>query len=132
MNKNILTICLLFLIPTLSYADYTICKLGDDNSFSIKAIAWNNETKEAKITDFVGDTYKGLVSLTREHSEYGNKINIFITYKKPYYGQNASEFIIYPIAKNSYKIIGVAYVIKNNKKHLSMSLANTAATCLSM
>ena len=126
--KVILTLSLLL---SVSWANSTICSL-EESSTGIKAIAWNNDTGVAKITDVLNDSHEGMVILIRKHNDDGNKINIYIKYDKPYFGDDAAEFIVFPIGKNKFRVIGVSYILKGSDKFLNTSKGNYSATCLSM
>lgn len=125
--KVILTLSLLL---SVSWANSTICSL-EESLTGIKAIAWNNDTGIAKITDEFNNSHEGMVTLTRKHNDDGDKINIYIKYDKPYFG-DAAEFIVFPIGKNKFRVIGVSYILKGSDKFLNSSQGNYSATCLSM
>ena len=124
-------ILVLSLLPTVSWANSTICKLAE-SSKGIKAIAWDDDTGVAKITDMLNNSHEGMVTLTRKHGDDGYKTNIYIKYVKPYYGDDAAEFVVFPVRKNKYRIIGVSYILKGREKFLNTSKGNYSATCLSM
>ena len=124
-------IFVLAFIPATTWANSTICKL-EETMVGIKAIAWNENDGSAKITDMLNNTYEGVITLTRKHSDEGKKTNIYIKYNKPYYGDDAAEFVVFPVSKNSFRVIGVSYILKGNKQHLNTSKGNYSATCLSM
>ena len=115
-------------IPSISLASSHICKL-EDSLTGIKAIAWNDETGSAKITDFANNSYEGKVVLSRKHTAVGNKVNIYIPYNNKSYG--AAEYVVFPVG-HAFRVIGVTYVIKGNNKYLNTSEGNFEATCLSM
>lgn len=118
------------LIPLTVLADSTICKL-EESATGIKAIAWDNEGK-AKITDMFGKEHDGVVTLTRKFNTNGTKTNIYVKYDKPYYGDDAVEFIIFPYHENQFRVVGVSYIYKGNDKFLNTSKGNYLASCLSL
>jgi hypothetical protein len=124
-------ILVLSLLPTVSWANPTICKL-EESLIGIKAIIWDGDTGVAKTTDALNNSHEGVVTLTRKHGDDGNKTNIYIKYDKPYYGDDAAEFVVFPVDKNKFRIIGVSYILKGREKFLNTSKGNYSATCLSM
>lgn len=115
--------------PAICFANTSICKL-EDNSSAIKAIAWDKNNGKAKITDSLDKQYEGVVTLSRKHDR-GDKVNIYIKYDEPYDGNDAAEFIIFPVT-SGYRVIGVSYIIKNGDKYLNTFGGNYTATCLSL
>ncbi|MBI2182508.1 MAG: hypothetical protein HYU31_17030 [Deltaproteobacteria bacterium] len=108
----------------------TICKI-EDSLIGIKAIAWNDEDGTAKITDTLNNTLAGRISLKRKH-DGGEKVNIYLKYERPYYGDDAAEYMIFPVGNGQFRIIGVTYVIRNNEKYLNASSGNFLATCIKL
>lgn len=129
--KNIVYIITLSLISPFVFANSTICKL-EESTIGIKAIAWDDSKLVAKVTDMLNNTHEGKITLVRDHKSYGVKTNIFIKYRQPYYGADAAEYVVFPIEKNQFRVIGVTYVFVNNEYRLSTSEGNYSATCLSM
>ena len=108
----------------------TICKI-EDSLTGPKAIAWNDEDGTAKITDMLNKTFAGRISLKRKH-DGGEKVNIYVKYEQPYYGDDAAEYIIFPVGNGQFRIIGVTYVIRYNEKYLNTSSGNYLATCIKL
>jgi hypothetical protein len=73
-------------------------------------------------------SYDGVVTLKRQHSDDGEKVNLFFAHEKPQYGIDAVEYMVFPIAKDKYRVIAVTYVVRGGKRHLNTSLSS-AATC---
>jgi hypothetical protein len=109
----------------------TICKL-EDSGTGIKAIAWDENDGTAKVTDSLNKTYAGRVEFTRPHSADGKKVNILIKYDPPSFGADAAEYIIFPVGKNQFRVIGVTYIIRNNERYLNTEEGNREATCISL
>lgn len=130
MKYSMILATLAILLPIHGWADTTICKVSDEIG-AIKAISWNSENLSASIKDSLGNEHKGKVTHSRKHSEKGEKVNIYIVYDEPFYGSDSSEFIVFPF-KNSHRVFGVSYIIRNEEKHLEISNGNYSATCLSM
>jgi dihydrodipicolinate reductase len=128
-----IAICLLTFLPIQIYAKSTICSVTSEESdlFGIQALTWDEQTKVAKIRDMLGENYTGVVTYTRNHDE-GKKTNIYIKFSKPYYGSDAAEFIVFPISENEFRVIGVTYILRNNKQLLSILMENDPATCVSI
>jgi hypothetical protein len=127
--KTLLKVILaLSLLPTVSWANSTICKL--EENLVLTAIAWDDDTGVAKIS-MLNNSHEGMITRTTKHDD-GNKTNIYIKYDKPYYGDDAVEFIVFPVGKNKFRIIGVSYILKGREKFLNTSMGNYSATCLSM
>jgi len=129
--KNVAPIAVLSLISPLVFANSTICKLEGD-PIGIKALAWDDATFAAKVTDTLDNIHDGKVTLAREHKPYGTKTNIFIKYRQQYYGADAAEYVVFPVGKNQFRIIGVTYVLNNNSYHLNTLVGNYSAICYSM
>jgi hypothetical protein len=129
--KNLLLLLLLPCLTTPCWARSTICKV-EDNVSGIQAIAWNDEQNTAKITDSLNSSFDGVITLKRQHGDDGDKVNLLFVFTNPYFGSDAAEFIVFPVGKNKYRVIGVTYVVSGGKRHLSTSMGNDAATCLSM
>ncbi|MFV1976449.1 MAG: hypothetical protein ACC651_11925 [Candidatus Scalindua sp.] len=130
MKTLVKLILTLSLVPATSWANLTICKL-EESSIGIKAISWDDNTGAAKVTDLLNNSYAGTVTLTRKHND-GKKVNIYIQYDKPYYGDDAAEYIVFPAGLNGFRVISVSYIVKEKKKYLNTSQGNYSATCLSM
>lgn len=131
MKRIFQILLILILTPSISWASTTICKI-EESSTGIKAIAWDSSTGIAKLTDMFNNSKEGKVTLSREHNKDGKKTNLYFKNEKTLYGIDAQEFIVFPIAKNSYRIIGVSYVFKDGAQYLNASEGNYSATCLSM
>jgi hypothetical protein len=127
--KQILILITILFSSSLVYANTTICQTGD-SLMGVKEIQWNSETFNAKVTDALNNTRDGKVTLIREHKPYGVKVNVFVNYPERYYSADAAEYIIFPIADGSFRIIGVTYFNENNKQHLNTSEGVNSATCL--
>jgi hypothetical protein len=109
----------------------TICKL-EESGIGIKAIAWDEKDGTAKVTDMLDKTYAGRVEFTRPHGADGVKVNILIKYDPPRFGADAAEYIIFPVGKNQFRVIGVTYIIRNNERFLDTDEGNHVATCISL
>ena len=130
--KQLLIILFLFSLSSTTFANSTVCHLVETTGYGIKAISWDSSTLEAKIIDEKDKTHKGKVTLSREHKPYGIKTNIFIQYKKPYFGADAEEYIIFPVGIEKFRIIGVTYHWSKNKYHFNSLRGNRSAKCLSI
>lgn len=80
----------------------------------------------------MNNSFNGVVTFKRQHSKDGEKVNLFFLFEKPYEGSDASEYIVFPVSKNEFRIIGVTYVIRGGKRYLNASDGNYSATCISM
>lgn len=128
-----IAISLLTFLPITVYANSTICSVQNEESdlFNIQAIAWDEQTKIAKIRDTLGKDYRGVVTYTRKHNG-GEKTNIYVKFSKPYYGSDAAEFIVFPVNKNQFRVIGVTYILRNNKQFLNAFMGNNPVICQSI
>lgn len=110
-----------------------ICNL-EESLINAKAISWNSNTGKATVKDAFHDTHKGRVRLVTPHSfsesSSGEKINIFVKHDSA--DTDASEYLIFPVAKNEHRVIGVGYVSRDGKYHLDRFLGNNAASCIQM
>ncbi|WP_180076621.1 hypothetical protein [Acinetobacter sp. YH12106] len=124
-----ISVLLLGFLPINLYANSTICILNQDelNLISAKTLVWDQQTKKAKFTDMRGNTYNGAVIATKKHGEHGNKTNLY--FNKNYVFSDAVEFMVFPVDENNFRVIGVAYLLKNNRQVLDMSLGNNLAKC---
>lgn len=123
-------ITILFL-PSVALAQLTMCKPEKDTVGSVKAIGWDLGTGRAKITDDLNKTFEGKVTLTREHSGLGLKVNVYVKYDAPYYGADAAEYIVFPVQKDDFRIIAVGYIFKGGKQYLTSSSGSVSAICIS-
>jgi hypothetical protein len=130
MTKALSALLLLLGLMASNSNASTICKI-EDSLTGIKAIAWNDEDGTAKITDMLNNTLAGRISLKRKH-DGGEKVNIYLKYERPYYGDDAAEYIIFPVGNGHFRVIGVTYVIRNNEKYLNTSSGNFLATCIKL
>jgi hypothetical protein len=129
--KLILTTVICIGISSSCWAGSTICKV-EESSIGIKAIGWNDENMTAKVTDSLGDSFNGVITLKRQHSSDGEKVNLLFEFGKPRLGLDAKEYIVFPIGKNEFRVIGVAYIVRGGQRYLEMSEGNYKATCISM
>jgi hypothetical protein len=127
-HKTIIAFFLIF--PLYGWASTTICKV-EEKVGAIKAITWDTETRKATIKDSFGDERQGMLTYSRQHSDSGNKVNIYLEYDEPFYGDDAAEFIVFPVS-GGYRVIGTSYIIRSGKKYLNTLKGNYTATCLSM
>lgn len=131
MRRIFKKLIILTLTPTISWASTTICKV-EEISVGVKAVAWDSSTGIAKLTDILDNYKEGRVTLSRKHNDDGIKTNLYFKNEKTDYGIGAQEFIVFPISKNKYRIIGVSYLSKDGVQYLNASEGNYSATCLSM
>lgn len=128
--RYLLVLLLLTAIPSFSFAAMTTCIL-EGGSNIVKAVAWDDETNMAKVTDHFGNTREGRVTLESDH-DHGKKVNIFVDYESPSYGVHAAEYIVFPISPGAYRVIGVAYTVRDGERFLKYSHGNHAANCVAM
>lgn len=117
----------LWALSASAQAGTSFCLIPDKDA-DIRAVTWDTIKLSAEVTNFMGKTDKGKVTLKTPHKPYGFKTNIFIKYSEPYFGADASEYIVFSTGKE-YRVIGVNYVFRNNKYHFSSLLGNFVATC---
>jgi hypothetical protein len=108
----------------------TICKVEDSN-IGIKAIAWNDEDRTARVTDMLGKTHIGKLTSKRKHSD-GYKVNIYVEYNQPYYGIDAAEYIVFSVGPEKYRVFGVNYIIRAGHQFLESSIGNYSAICITL
>jgi hypothetical protein len=102
-----------------------------NSTIGIKVIAWNELDGTAKITDMLNKTFAGRISLKGKHNA-GEKVNIFIRYEPAYYGADAAEHMIFPVANGQFRVIGVTYISRNDEKYLNTAEGNYLAACISL
>ncbi|SES37115.1 hypothetical protein [Halopseudomonas bauzanensis] len=128
--RNLLALVLLTAFPYSGFAATTTCIL-EGGSITVKAVAWDDETNVAKVTDHLGNTREGRVTLESDHN-HGKKVNIFVDYESASYGVDAAEYIVFPTSPGTYRIIGVAYIVRDGEQFLNSSHGNHAANCVAM
>lgn len=72
------------------------------------------------------ETHRDIVTYIRKHNE-GKKVNLYIKYSKPYFGEDATELIISPTIGEEFRVIGVTYILKDNKQFLNTFMGNQTA-----
>lgn len=117
------------LLPDRVLAESTICKISE-HTIGATALAWDTNTKIAKFTDFMG-SHEGTIILTRPHND-GRKINLHFNLGKDHYGVDSVDFIVFPINKKNFRIIGAAYKTIDGHKYLTQSYGEHDATCISL
>ena len=115
---------------SVSHATSTSCK-GEEGLDRIKTISWDDEALTAKVTDSLGRTHSGRVTLRRAHND-GFKVNILVTYEKPYFGSDATEYIVFPVSAVKYRVIAVNYLIRNGQRFLNTLANQDNATCAAL
>jgi len=128
--RNLLALVLLTAFPYSGFAATTTC-IVEGSSTTVKAVAWDDETNVAKVTDHLGNTREGRVTLESDHNHW-KKVNIFVDYESTYYGVDAAEYIVFSTLPGTYRIIGVAYMVRDGELFLNSSHGNYAANCVAM
>ena len=128
LTKPLVAFLLLYLIGGRAQAS-TACIVEDSGIGGIKTIAWNVENETAKVTDNLNTTHSGRVVLQQKHSKDGVKVNVYVKYEKPYYGDDAAEYIVFPSGNGQFRVIGITYVIRDNEKYFNALIGNFAVTC---
>ena len=129
LNKAV--ILALTLLPVTIYATSTICHVKEEDVLGVEVIAWDEQKKTAKISDGFNETHRGIVTYIRKHND-GKKVNLYIKYSKPYFGADAAELIIFPTTGEEFRVIGVTYIVKDNKQFLNTFMGNQTAICRSI
>lgn len=128
-------IALFAILASLGRAEMTVCKVENNhagiNIAGIKGLAWDDQSKEAQVTDFSGKQHEAEVTLISEGSGKRKRVNIFVEYPKEYLGYNASEYVVYSPGPDEYRVIGVSYIYKNEKLHLRSLMGSDEASCFS-
>lgn len=120
----------LCLFSPLAHAASTMCAVPETTAH-IKGIGWDDQKLTAKVVFLAGTSFDGTVTLVSPHNPNGVKTNIFVKYPKPQYGYDATEFIVFSTGAE-FRVIGVNYVFRRNKYHLSSLSGNYVAKCLSL
>ena len=107
----------------------TICVVEDSDIGGIRRIEWSDTSGMATVTDNLNASHSGRVVLQQKHSMNGVKVNVYVKYNKPYYGDDAAEYVIFPSGNGQFRVIGITYVIRNNDKFLNTLVGNNAVTC---
>jgi hypothetical protein len=123
-----LTTLLLLLLTTASVSASVSCNV-EDSLTGIRTIAWNDTDGTATVTDMFHRSHVGKISLRTKRND-GEKVNIYIHYEQPYYGQDAAEYIVFPAKNGLFRVIGVTYVSRSGKNYLSTFEGSYLATCI--
>src|SRR5690606_26178716 len=99
--RNLLALVLLTAFPYSGFAATTTC-IVEGSSTTVKAVAWDDETNVAKVTDHLGNTREGRVTLESDHNHW-KKVNIFVDYESTYYGVDAAEYIVFSTLPGTYR-----------------------------
>ena len=130
-----ITIAFLAVWASLGHAEMTVCKVKNIhagiNIAGIKGLAWDDQSKEAQVTDFSGKQFAAKVTLISEGLGKQERVNIFVQYPKEYLGYNASEYVVYSTGPGEHRVTGVSYIHKNGKFHLRSLMGSDEARCFS-
>jgi hypothetical protein len=105
----------------------TVCTIKQDGSPLGKTVAWNANTRKAKITHFDGP-YPGRVTRSQSHGA-GRKLNLRFEYGERY-GMNESEYIVFPMPGSGHRIVGVAFIRDGGDRHLQNLEGVADANCI--
>ncbi|MFN3019310.1 hypothetical protein ACK1CN_25560 [Vibrio coralliilyticus] len=119
---------LLMSVPAL--ASNVICSKSGSAHSTLKAIAWNTESRIATLKTTTGDELKGMVTAVRDHSN-GKKVNMLFEHNPPYYGADKTEFVVFPVSR-SHRAIGVTYAEVEGSTLLDTSQGNTEVSCMEL
>jgi hypothetical protein len=125
--KALWIVLVLWFLSASAQAQTNVCLIPDEISLT-KSIAWDPIKLTAEAIDSLGNTHKGKVTLISDHKPNGVKTNLFVLYTEPYFGADASEYIVFSTGKE-FRVIGVNYVFRNGKYHLKSSSGNHVANC---
>lgn len=119
---------ILFFAAIPASAESTICKIEGSGLMLPTAVSWDTTTLVAK-ADFGRDGKRtGKLTLVRSHGKDGSKVNLVFPPSDPLLGDQF-EIIVFPVEPRSFRALGVAYVISDGQKHLSLELGNELASC---
>jgi hypothetical protein len=106
----------------------TICTIEQGSGPVAKIIAWNSNTGKARITHSDG-TYPGKVTHSQKHNN-GTKLNLRFEYGDRY-GMHESEYIVFPMPLNGFRVIGIAFFRDGGERHLQNLEGAADANCIS-
>lgn len=107
----------------------TICTVAKSSIGGIKSIEWSDQSGVATVIDDLNVAHSGRVVFRQKHSKDGAKINIYVKYDEPYYGDYAAEFVVFPSGNGQFRVIGISYVIRDNEKFLNTLIGNDVVMC---
>ena len=105
----------------------TICKVDGNSATLPTAVSWDTSTNQAKADFSLYGKKSGTLTLSRPHDD-GAKVNLVFPSSDSSLA-NQFELIVFPVGRNEYRILGVAYSIIDGQKHLTLGLGNETASC---
>ena len=120
----------LILLSPCAFGATTICQF-DGSGHLPSVVSWDSVTHQAKAEFNTYGTKSGKLTLSRKHGDYSNKVNLVFPPSSPLFGDEF-EIIVFPVGRNAFRALGVAYVISDGSKHLSISLGDADAVCNSL
>lgn len=128
MMKQSLPLVALLSISAVANASTTICK-GNGALGSIKSLAWDTQTKSAKVSPSTHDQLSGRVTLVRPHNN-GFKVNIIVEHEKRRFGADVTEYMIFSMPGfGQYRLLSVSYVVEDGERHVTMAEPSEDVTC---
>jgi len=109
----------------------TICAVEGDGMLLPSVISWNTSTRRASAEFRLDGQASGQVTLIRKHGDDGEKVNLVFPSTDPRIGDEF-EIIVFPSWRGQYRAIGVANVVRNGRKHLSVHLGSESARCTTL
>ena len=109
----------------------TICAVEGDGMLLPSVISWNTSTRRASAEFRPDGQASGQVTLIRKHGEDGDKVNLVFPSTDPGIGDEF-EIIVFPSWRGQYRAIGVANVVRDGRKHLSVYLGSESARCTTL
>jgi hypothetical protein len=127
IRQSIAATCLLML-SAVSHASTTICK-GGGGLGGVASIAWDTETKVAKVSPYPDESLSGRLTLIRPHNS-GFKWNIIVEHPAPRYGDDVTEYMIFSMPKpGHYRMMSVGYTVRNGQRHVNVAMPVEDVTC---
>ena len=128
-NYIIGTAILLFCDP--SFAESTICTLDRNHqrSFQATGVAWDSDSKKAKVTHSDGKTEEGVVTFTKK-TLAGIATNIEV--RNDPSGETYYEISVFPVYNTKkHSLIGASYILVGGERYLDYTFQN-GMNCVSL
>lgn len=133
MRKFIVAAAIIF-FSSHAFAEQHICNI---DGVLYSAIAWNTETREAKVKLFLDREKKGKLVAVTEKSDGTKSYNFIFELEEKPSKQETAEILVFSPERGKFRAIGVTRsdvkdLDGNMIKTIQTDLGNSPATCMSM
>lgn len=124
MYKFAITLALV-VFASVANAKQMIC---NTDSMMYKAIAWDTESKVAKMKDSLGNEHPGTLVATRPHDS-GKKYNLQFSYKNAIFKEAKIDMVVFTQDNARFQFFGGVYTKVDEQELLSYNLGNGVINC---